>query len=295
MERLFKQFSFPGGIPSHAAPETPGSIHEGGELGYCSLTRMARVSTIPDLIVVLRHRRRRSGDRPARRRAGIRTSSSIPARDGAVLPILHLNGYKIANPTVLARIAATSWKQLLRGLRLRAVFRRRRRPGRRCTSSWPRRSTGARRDPRRSSTTRASDGVTTRPRWPMIVLRTPEGLDRPEGSRRQAGRRHLARAPGAALGSSRRSPSICGMLEQWMRELPARGTVRRRRHTVAGAGRARPERRPAHGRESARQRRTAAARSAHAGFPRLRRRRCRTPGSVDGRSHARCWATFCAT
>ena len=101
MKRLFRQFSFPGGIPSHAAPETPGSIHEGGELGYSLVHAYGAVFDNPDLLVCCV-----VGDGEAET-GPLATSWHSnkflnPARDGAVLPILHLNGYKIANPTVLA-------------------------------------------------------------------------------------------------------------------------------------------------------------------------------------------------
>ena len=104
MRRLFRQFSFPGGIPSHAAPETPGSIHEGGELGYCLSHAYGAAFDNPDLIVACV-----VGDGEAET-GPLATSWHAnkflnPASDGAVLPILHLNGYKIANPTVLARIS----------------------------------------------------------------------------------------------------------------------------------------------------------------------------------------------
>lgn len=114
MQRLFRQFSFPGGIPSHAAPETPGSIHEGGELGYSLAHGCGAVFDNPDLIasVVV-------GDGEAET-GPLATSWHLnkflnPARDGAVLPILHLNGYKIAGPTVLARIPRGELVELLQG------------------------------------------------------------------------------------------------------------------------------------------------------------------------------------
>ncbi len=103
MQRLFKQFSFPGGIPSHAAPETPGSIHEGGELGYALSHAYGAVFDNPDLIVACV-----VGDGEAETGPMATSWHSNkflnPVTDGAVLPILHLNGYKIANPTILARI-----------------------------------------------------------------------------------------------------------------------------------------------------------------------------------------------
>ena len=114
MKRLFKQFSFPGGIPSHVAPETPGSIHEGGELGYALSHAYGAAFDNPDLIVACV-----VGDGEAET-GPLATSWHSnkflnPARDGAVLPILHLNGYKIANPTVLARIPHEELDSLLRG------------------------------------------------------------------------------------------------------------------------------------------------------------------------------------
>src|SRR5207302_2348933 len=114
MKRLFKQFSFPGGIPSHVAPETPGSIHEGGELGYSLSHAYGAAFDNPDLIVACV-----IGDGEAETGALATSWHSNkflnPATDGAVLPILHLNGYKIANPTVLARISHEELEQLLRG------------------------------------------------------------------------------------------------------------------------------------------------------------------------------------
>ena len=114
LKRLFKQFSFPGGIPSHVAPETPGSIHEGGELGYSLSHAFGAVFDNPDLIVAAV-----VGDGEAET-GPLATSWHSnkfldPVHDGAVLPILHLNGYKIANPTVLARIGREELEQLMRG------------------------------------------------------------------------------------------------------------------------------------------------------------------------------------
>src|ERR1700688_2255208 len=114
LRRLFKQFSFPGGIPSHVAPETPGSIHEGGELGYSIAHAYGAAFDNPDLLACCV-----VGDGEAETGALAASWHSNkflnPARDGAVLPILHLNGYKIANPTVLARIPHAELESLLRG------------------------------------------------------------------------------------------------------------------------------------------------------------------------------------
>ena len=114
LRRLFKQFSFPGGIPSHVAPETPGSIHEGGELGYSLSHAYGAVFDNPDLMVacVVGDGEAETGPLAASWHGN---KFLNPATDGVVLPILHLNGYKIANPTLLARIPAQELDQLLRG------------------------------------------------------------------------------------------------------------------------------------------------------------------------------------
>ena len=114
MRRLFRQFSFPGGIPSHVAPETPGSIHEGGELGYALAHAYGAAFDNPDLLVLCVVG---DGEAETGPLAPSWHSNKFlnPARDGAVLPILHLNGYKIANPTVLARIPDDELRDLLRG------------------------------------------------------------------------------------------------------------------------------------------------------------------------------------
>src|SRR5213079_1735703 len=113
-KKLFKQFSFPGGIPSHVAPETPGSIHEGGELGYSLSHAFGAVMDNPNLIAacVIGDGEAETGPLAT---AWHSNKFLDPATDGVVLPILHLNGYKIANPTVLARIPREELDQLLRG------------------------------------------------------------------------------------------------------------------------------------------------------------------------------------
>ena len=121
IQRLFKQFSFPGGIPSHVAPETPGSIHEGGELGYAVAHAYGAAFDNPDLIVACV-----VGDGEAETgplAASWHSNKFLdPARDGAVLPILHLNGYKIANPTVLARISKDELASLFTGYGYKPYF-----------------------------------------------------------------------------------------------------------------------------------------------------------------------------
>jgi xylulose-5-phosphate/fructose-6-phosphate phosphoketolase len=157
MQRLFRQFSWPGGIPSHAAPETPGSIHEGGELGYSLLHAFGAAFDNPDLIVACV-----VGDGEAETGALAASWHSNkflnPARDGAVLPILHLNGFKIANPTLLARIDATTSCAICCAATATSRCSSKATSRRRCISSWPRRWTRARRDPRIQQQARA-DGT----------------------------------------------------------------------------------------------------------------------------------------
>ena len=178
MKRLFTQFSFPGGIPSHVAPETPGSIHEGGELGYSVSHAYGAAFDNPDLIVACV-----VGDGEAET-GPLATSWHSnkflnPARDGAVLPILHLNGYKIANPTVLARISHEELDQLFRGYGYEPYFVEGHDP-KRCTNSWPRPWTLWSPRIQRIKAAARPDGFTERPRWPMIILRTPKGWTCPK-------------------------------------------------------------------------------------------------------------------
>ena len=147
MKRLFTQFSFPGGIPSHVAPETPGSIHEGGELGYSLSHAYGAAFDNPDLIVACV-----VGDGEAET-GPLATSWHSnkflnPVRDGAVLPILHLNGYKIANPTVLARISHEELESLLRGYGYAPHFVEGRRPGADAPADGGHARNSDRRDPR---------------------------------------------------------------------------------------------------------------------------------------------------
>ena len=147
MARLFRQFSFPGGIPSHAAPETPGSIHEGGELGYSLVHAYGAAFDNPDLIVACVIG---DGEAETGPLAGSWHSDKFlnPATDGAVLPILHLNGYKIANPTVLARIPARGAGVAAARLRVHPVHGRGRRPQAGAPAARRDHGPGHRRDPR---------------------------------------------------------------------------------------------------------------------------------------------------
>jgi xylulose-5-phosphate/fructose-6-phosphate phosphoketolase len=178
MRRLFRQFSFPGGIPSHTSPDTPGSIHEGGELGYSLSHAFGAAFDNPDLIVgcVV-------GDGEAET-GPLATSWHSnkflnPVTDGAVLPILHLNGYKIANPTVLARIPREELKQLLCGYGYDPRFVEGDDPAvMHQLMALAMDEVFAKID----SIQRAAreDGIGERPRWPMIVLRSPKGWTGPK-------------------------------------------------------------------------------------------------------------------
>jgi xylulose-5-phosphate/fructose-6-phosphate phosphoketolase len=168
MKRLFKQFSFPGGIPSHVAPETPGSIHEGGELGYALSHAFGAAFDNPDLLVAAV-----VGDGEAET-GPLATSWHSnkflnPASDGAVLPILHLNGYKIANPCILARISREELEQLLRGYGYTPLFVEGHEPAR-MHQLMAAALDEAVQEIRRIQADARENGFRERPRWPMIVL-----------------------------------------------------------------------------------------------------------------------------
>jgi xylulose-5-phosphate/fructose-6-phosphate phosphoketolase len=178
LQKLFKQFSFPGGIPSHASPECPGSIHEGGELGYSLSHSFGAVFDNPDLIVACC-----VGDGEAET-GPLATSWQSnkfldPITDGAVLPILHLNGYKIANPTILARIEPEELDQLLRGNGWTPYYVEGHEP------ALMHEAMAATLDQvveeiRRIQHEARVNGNTMRPRWPMIVLKSPKGWTGPK-------------------------------------------------------------------------------------------------------------------
>ncbi|MEK6592465.1 MAG: phosphoketolase family protein [Pseudomonadota bacterium] len=178
MKRLFKQFSFPGGIPSHVAPETPGSIHEGGELGYSLSHAFGAAFDNPDLLVTCV-----VGDGEAET-GPLATSWHSnkflnPVHDGAVLPILHLNGYKIAGPTVLARIPHDELEALFRGYGYTPYFVEGDDPIKMhqlMAATLDMVVAGIRRIQRDART----KGFKARPRWPMIILRSPKGWTGPK-------------------------------------------------------------------------------------------------------------------
>ena len=177
MRRLFRQFSFPGGIPSHVAPETPGSIHEGGELGYALVHAYGAVFDNPDLLALCV-----VGDGEAETgplAASWHSNKFVnPARDGAVLPVLHLNGYKIANPTVLARIDGDELRSLFEGYGYSPRFVEGVEPE--AVHRELAAVLDAALDDIAAIQERARAGDLDRPRWPMIVLRTPKGWTGPK-------------------------------------------------------------------------------------------------------------------
>ncbi len=178
MKKLFKQFSFPGGIPSHVAPETPGSIHEGGELGYSLLHAYGAVFDNPDLLVACV-----VGDGEAETGALAASWHSNkflnPVHDGAVLPILHLNGYKIANPTVLARIPKEELQQLLQGYGYKPYFVEGDDPDTMHEKLAATLDTVLAEIKKIQNDAR-TNGYTRRPQWPMIVFNTPKGWTGPK-------------------------------------------------------------------------------------------------------------------
>ncbi len=213
MQRLFKQFSFPGGIPSHVAPETPGSIHEGGELGYSLSHAYGAVFDNPGLIVACV-----IGDGEAETgplAAGWNGNKFLnAATDGAVLPILHLNGYKIANPTLLARVDEEERAQFLRGNGYEPLVVAGDEPERMHRQMAAALDQAF--DSIRQIQQRARGGDLVRPRWPMLVLITPKGWTGPkivDGHQVEG----TFRAHQVPLPEVRTNPKHLEQLEQWMR------------------------------------------------------------------------------
>ncbi len=239
LRRLVRQFSFPGGIPSHVAPETPGSIHEGGELGYSLAHAFGAVFDNPDLLVCCVVG---DGEAETGPLAGSWHSNKFldPVRDGAVLPVLHLNGYKIASPTVLARIPPAELRALLEGYGYAPRFVEGEEPAamhQLMAATLEEVATEIeeiQRQAREGSERR-------RPRWPMIVLRTPKGWTGPkevdglpsEGSFRSH------QVPLADLATK---PGHLAQLEEWMRSyrpeelFDERGALRSELAALAPAG-----------------------------------------------------------
>ncbi len=214
MRRFFKQFSFPGGIGSHCTPETPGSIHEGGELGYCLSHACGAAFDNPDLIVAAVVGDGESETGP------LATSWHInkflnPIRDGAVLPILHLNGYKINNPTIWARVPHDEIEAFFRGTGWTPYFVEGSEPASmhqamaatldKCIA-----------DIRSAQKQARASGEPFRPRWPMIVLRTPKGWTSPGevGGHKLEGSWRAHQVP---LADVKKDSARLKMLENWMR------------------------------------------------------------------------------
>ena len=214
IRKLFRQFSFPGGIPSHVAPETPGSIHEGGELGYALSHAYGAAFDNPELLVCAV-----VGDGEAET-GPLATSWHSnkflnPATDGAVLPILHLNGYKIANPTVLARIPREELSALMEGYGHTPYYVEGDDPAevhQQLAATLDR----ALDDIREIQRQAREEGVTERPRWPMIVFRTPKGWTGPKeiGGHQVEGNWRSHQVP---MSEVRTNADNRAILERWMR------------------------------------------------------------------------------
>jgi xylulose-5-phosphate/fructose-6-phosphate phosphoketolase len=214
MQRLFKQFSFPGGIPSHAAPETPGSIHEGGELGYSLSHSFGAAFDNPDLIVacVVGDGEAETGPLAT---AWHGNKFLDPCRDGAVLPILHLNGYKIANPTVLARIPRAELDALLTGYGWKPHYVEGDDPAAMHQLMAETLDTVVA-EIRAIQSDCRTGGDHGRPRWPMIVLKTPKGWTGPKSvdGKKTEGSWRSHQVPFAEV---RTNQEHLAVLEKWMR------------------------------------------------------------------------------
>jgi xylulose-5-phosphate/fructose-6-phosphate phosphoketolase len=213
LKRLFTQFSFPGGIPSHVSPETPGSIHEGGELGYALSHAYGAAFDNPDLVVACV-----VGDGEAET-GPLATSWHSnkflnPVTDGVVLPILHLNGYKIANPTILARISHEELEELLRGYGYTPHFVEGNDPE--IMHELMASTLDTVFNEIQTIKAQARAGVSERPRWPMIVMRTPKGWTCPKEI---DGRRveDYWRSHQVPMSEMRGNPEHVRILESWMK------------------------------------------------------------------------------
>jgi xylulose-5-phosphate/fructose-6-phosphate phosphoketolase len=214
MRELFRQFSFPGGIPSHVAPETPGSIHEGGELGYVLTHAYGAALDNPDLVAlaVVGDGEAETGPLAASWHGNKFLS---PVHDGAVLPVLHLNGYKIANPTVLARIPREELAALMEGYGHRPIFVEGDDPQdmhERMATALDDALDGIAEIRRRAR----ADGDRERPLWPMLVLRTPKGWTGPKEVDGQPAEGSY-RSHQVPLAQLHERPDHLAQLEEWLR------------------------------------------------------------------------------
>ena len=215
MRRLFKQFSFPGGIGSHCTPETPGSIHEGGELGYSVSHAYGAVFDNPDLIAMVM-----VGDGEAETgplaTAWHSNKFLNPARDGAVLPVLHLNGYKIANPTILSRISHEELESLFVGYGYDPYFVEGSDPDTMHQAMAATLDHCVQEIRRIQQEARANASGVKRPRWPMIVLRSPKGWTGPsevDGHKVEG----FWRSHQVPLAGMHEKPAHLKQLEEWLR------------------------------------------------------------------------------
>ena len=215
MRRLFKQFSFPGGIGSHCTPETPGSIHEGGELGYSVSHAYGAVFDNPDLIAMVM-----VGDGEAETgplaTAWHSNKFLNPARDGAVLPVLHLNGYKIANPTILSRISHEELESLFVGYGYDPYFVEGSEPDTMHQAMAATLDHCVQEIRRIQQEARANPSGVKRPRWPMIVLRSPKGWTGPsevDGHKVEG----FWRSHQVPLAGMHEKPAHLKQLEEWLR------------------------------------------------------------------------------
>jgi xylulose-5-phosphate/fructose-6-phosphate phosphoketolase len=239
LRRLFQQFSFPGGIPSHVSPECPGSIHEGGELGYSLSHAFGAVFDNPALLVacVVGDGEAETGPLAT---AWHGNKFLNPINDGAVLPILHLNGWKIANPTLLARISREELEQLLRGYGWAPLFVEGSEPEAMHQAMAAALDTAVARIAAIQGQARDS-GTFERPRWPMVVLKSPKGWTGPEvvdGLRVEG----TFRSHQVPLSSPATHPGHLAQLEAWLRSyrpeelFDARGRLRAALASLAPEG-----------------------------------------------------------
>ena len=214
MQKLFKQFSFPGGIPSHVAPETPGSIHEGGELGYSVSHAYGAAFDNPDLIVacVVGDGEAETGSLAASWHSN---KFLNPIRDGAVLPILHLNGYKIANPTLLARMSHEELQKLFEGYGYKPYFVEGSEPETMHQLMAATMDT-ALHEIREIQEDARQNGFKERPQWPLIILRSPKGWTGPkevDGKKTE----DYWRSHQVPLSNMAAEPAHVQLLEDWMK------------------------------------------------------------------------------
>ena len=215
LHQLFKQFSFPGGIGSHCTPETPGSIHEGGELGYSVSHAYGAAFDNPDLIVTVMVGDGESETGPLAT-AWHSNKFLNPARDGAVLPVLHLNGYKIANPTILARIPHEELESLFHGYGYEPYFVEGSDPPSMHQAMAATLEHCIREIRRIQQEARKSGSEVKRPRWPMVILRSPKGWTGPkevDGHKVEG----FWRAHQVPMAEMHENPSHLVLLEEWLR------------------------------------------------------------------------------